>query len=288
MLLIQTCVKLQFCDLMKNYCTDQWTIIKYPAGSGGKFIGNCLFLFDKVAHWHGITGKLDIVNYFKQNMLDNSKLWLHKELNHRWNLNFYSRMYPRGNNILEEEFNKLIDLEASEYFHKSWENNFDIIDCFHKPILPAFLKYANSVTIVVDDIEIYKNLALSKLYVIDYNRNIITSLLDSPVHVATDNNKSMAKLFNNQYEFPLFDIDEFFETNVKSMPWLQPWLNINIDINKFTIKISELINYNSFVAKFQWFEDYYKQKIPRKYLIELHSTWSRANEMQYQVFKNIF
>ena len=65
---------------MINYCTDQWLIVKYPCGSGGKFVINCLFLFDNIAHWHGIQGQENVIEYFRQTILNtNQPNWLKKE-----------------------------------------------------------------------------------------------------------------------------------------------------------------------------------------------------------------
>ena len=271
---------------MIDYCTNQWMILNYPAGSGGKFIGNCLFLFDKVAHWHGIDGQQATVDYFKETILGPDPSWLHKELNNNWNITFFSRCYPRNNSISTEEFNKLVDTNASDYFRTCWDDSLDIVDFWCKPVFPKFWKNANSVTIVLDDIEIYKNLALSKLYRIDHNKQTIISLLDAPGELATDDNKVHAQLFKNAYEFPLENLDTFFETNVKLKPWLNPWLDNPLGNDKFTIKISELVNHNAFVQKFQWFEDYYKQKIPVRYITELHNIWSAANEQQQKYFNS--
>jgi hypothetical protein len=272
---------------MIDYCTDQWMILNYPAGSGGKFIGNCLFLFDKVAHWYGGMHKQqDTVDFFKKTILDSGRLWLHKELNNNWNISFFSRCYPRNNAISSSKFNELVNANASDYFHDCWNNNLDIVDFWCKPVFPEFWKNANSVTVVLDDMEIYKNLTLSKLYKIDRNKETIISLLDVPDGLATDDNKANAQFFKNEYEFPLDNLDSFFETNVKLKPWLNPWLDNSLGNNKFTIKISELVNHDAFVQKFQWFEDYYKQKIPVRYITELHNTWSVANEQQQEYFNS--
>jgi hypothetical protein len=139
---------------------------------------------------------------------------------------------------------------------------------------------------VLDDIDIYKNLALSKLYKIDHNKQTIISLLDVPGELATDDNKTHAQLFKNEYEFPLENLDTFFETNVKLKPWLSQWFDNPLGDDKFTIKISELVNHDAFVQKFQWFEDYYKQKIPVRYITELHDAWSAANEQQQKYFNS--
>lgn len=269
---------------MIDYCTDQWMILNYPCGAGGKFIGNCLFLFDQVAHWHNVQGQQAMVDYFKKNILNKDPLWTNRELNNWWDLNFFSRCHPRNNNLARAEFNQLIDQNSSYYFKQCWNQKSVVLDFWHKPTLPEFWRQANSVTIVLDDIEIYKNLMLIKLYKIDRQRNVIVSILDSPL-VSTSNNKKNAQLYNNDYEFELTDLNTFFDTNVKQQPWLNPWLSdYPTERNQFTICISELIDCNKFRNKFQWFEDLYQQKIPTKYITQMHDAWSTANEQQQKQF----
>lgn len=267
-----------------NYCTDQWMILNYPAGSGGKFIGNCLFLFDSVAHWHNIQGADQTVEYFRQTILRKEESWLTRELNDRWDITFFSRCYPRNNNLTTQEFNTLVDANASEYFFDCWQRDLTILDFWCKPKFPAFWQSANSVSIIIDDIEIYKKLALSKLYKI--KNDTIISLLDAPTEIATDENKKNAALFNNQYEFPLTDLDEFFDQHVKPKPWLEPWIGFTGNPDRFNIKISELVDCNKFIEKFQWFEDHFKQSIPRNYIITMHDIWSQANERQQKYFNS--
>ena len=258
-------------------------ILNYPAGAGGKFIGNCLFLFDQVAHWHNVQGQQATVDYFQKNLLNEDPLWTNRELNNQWNINFFSRCYPRNNNLTCAEFNALVDQHSSDYFKQCWNQKSSIVDFWCKPTLPEFWQQAKTVTIVLDDIEIYKNLVLSKLYRIDRQQNKIISILDSP-QVATHDNKKNVEMFNNPYEFDLTDLDDFFETNVKQKPWLLPWFDKPQGADQFTICISELVDCKTFIYKFQWFEDLYQQKIPTKYLVQMHNIWSIANERQQRQF----
>jgi hypothetical protein len=260
---------------MTNYCTDQWVIVKFPCGSGGKFLSNCLFLFDRVAHWHQ---QQNTVNYFKQTMLNTQQpSWLKRELNHQWNLNFFSRSYQRNNDLSCKEFNQLVDEQASEYFRHCWSQGLDIVDHWAKPQLPAFWQSAKTVTIDIDDMASYEQLVMSKLYAVEGDS--IVSLLDTPASVSTPDNVKYAKQYKNRWQFPLMDLHEFFETEVKLQPWLAPWLNYSIPQEEFVIKLSELLDQTKFINKFEYFEDLYKQRIPREQLIEMHNIWSQANEL---------
>jgi hypothetical protein len=125
---------------------------------------------------------------------------------------------------------------------------------------------------------------MSKLFKIDHERNVIISLLDDHRNIKRNEHKQHAELYNNQFEFPLTNVDEFFETVVKKKSWAVEWNNFTPSNHEFTIKISELVNHDAFVQKFQWFEDHYKQKVPVKHITELHYTWSKANEQQQRYF----
>lgn len=260
---------------MTDYCTNQWTIVKFPCGGGGKFLSNCLFLFDKVAHWHNIQGKQATVDYFKQTMLAEGT-WLKRELNHRWGTSFFSRSYERNNNISADEFNKQIDTTANDYFKTCWDNRLDIVDHWAKPYNPAFWNNAKKINIVIDDYDLYKKLTINKLYRIQDDK--IISLLDSPAEVGTTDNLKYLQQFNNQYEFIFTNIDDFFTNHVEKLPWLSPWLAHPILDNELSITNSELIDYSKFSQKFEAIEDLYQEQIPRIYLKELHNTWRYAND----------
>lgn len=259
-----------------TYCTDQWLIVKFPAGSGGKFLLNCLFLFDRVPHWHGNFDQQQTVEYFRSTILDKEKSWLKKELNHKWNLNFFSRTYLRNNDLTCDQFDKLVFENASEYFHQCWNQHMVIGDHWAKPQLPKFWQHALGITIKIDDWQLYKNLIYKKLYRID--KDHIISLLDSPSELATESNFQNAQQFNNQYHFDRIDPDEFFELEIKKQPWLHPWLTYDYTLEKNVIGLSELINKEKFLQKFDDFENIFKQKISKKYLIDMHDIWSCANE----------
>jgi hypothetical protein len=83
-----------------NYGSNQWLIVSFSPGAGGKFLSNCFMQYDKIAHWHGIMPKMDRVNYFLNSLPDNNNdSWIKKEMTPSWGLNFFSRLYPRNNNM---------------------------------------------------------------------------------------------------------------------------------------------------------------------------------------------
>lgn len=265
---------------MINYNTDQWCIVKFPCAAGGKFLSNCLFLFDQVAHWHNVEGKQETVDYFNKTISQNIP-WLKKELNHIWNINFFSRSYGRNNNATVETFNSEVTENASDYFHTSWNKGKTIIDHWGKPYNPIFWGNAKKITIIIDDYDRYKKLVMKKLFRIDGDQ--IISLLDIPETSATLDNLTYTQQYNNQYQFPLMPIDEFFETHVEQLPWLNPWLYDSVNIltaNEITINLSEILDYNKFVKKFKIIEEMFSETIPKHYLKDLHTTWTTANDIQ--------
>ncbi len=264
---------------MINYCTDQWLIVKYPCGAGGKFLINALFLFDKVPHWHGNLSQPETLEYFKNTICNfTDPQWLNREINHQWGTNFFSRSYLRNNDLSCQEFSQLVANYASTYFNSCWTSNLDIVDHWAKPILPKFWQNANSIDIVIDDYNKYQEFLVSKLYQVADDK--IVSLLDVPA-LGTDTNQQYTIKFNNQFEF--FDVswDSFFENHVKNLPWLNPWLDYTPSGYYYTL--SELLDRSKFIEKFAYFEDFYQQQIPVKYLITLHDTWTIANEQQQKL-----
>ena len=258
-----------------NYCTNQWQIVQYPCGAGGKFLISCLMLIDKIAPWNKLEHAQQ-VNYF-QTRLESNISWVQKEIGHPWGISFFSRTYNRNNNLSNEEFNSLVDTHASEYFNDCWSSRLVIVDHWHKPLLPSFWQQAHSVKIIVDDFELYEHLVMSKIY--NVTKNKIISLLDAPVaHGGLLNAQDSVVKFQNQYEFICDDPHEFFETEVKEKPWLSPWLNYQCD-DPFYFKLSELADQEKFIKKFRYFEDLYQQHIPYNELIDLHKCWINASKI---------
>jgi hypothetical protein len=264
---------------MTNYCTNQWTIVKFPCGAGGKFLSNCLFLFDTVAHWHNIQGKQETVDYFKQTISADVP-WLKRELNHRWNTNFFSRSYRRNNDLTCKQFNQLVSAESSDYFKSCWQQGLTIVDHWAKPYNLDFWAAANKINIIIDDYDLYKTLVMGKLYRVQGDK--IISLLDAPAEVGTDSNSKYAQQYQNIYEFPLVSVDEFFAQHVEKLPWLAPWLTQTPPADEIIITNSQLNDYTKFSQSFEMIEDLYQEQIPRTYLSQLHSIWKQANE-QYTV-----
>jgi len=265
---------------MTDYCTDQWCVVKYPCGAGGKFLANCLFLFDQVAHWDSITGKQETVDYFQKTILQN-KPWLKKELNHKWGINFFSRSYERNNDASVETFNNEVVATSTDYFNECWNKGLTIVDHWGKPYNPSFWEKAKKINIIIDDYDRYKKLVMTKLFKVEGDQ--IISLLDIPQTCATSDNLAYTQKYNNQYQFPLMSTNEFFETHVEKLPWLDPWLYDSVNIltaKEITFKLSEILDYNKFIKKFKEIEDLFSETISKNYLKDLHTAWTTANENQ--------
>jgi hypothetical protein len=259
-----------------NYNTNQWIIAQYPCGAGGKFICVLLFLFDQVQHWYGIDNPYQQCDFFK-NTLEQNVLWLSKELNHSWGLDFFSRSYLRNNDLSSKQFNSLVQKHQSTGFKQAWENKKIIVDHWHKPVLPNFWSQALSVGIEIDDFEIYKKLILKKIYRVDQNNKIIISLLDDPTQQVTDSNIKNLNTYKNDYVFHYDNLDKWLQEHLSTKPWYLPW--VQPFESKFTWKfgVSDLVDYKKILKRLEPVEDRFQQKLDRSLIKNFHDCWVKVS-----------
>jgi hypothetical protein len=261
-----------------NYGSNQWLIVSFSPGSGGKFLSNCLMQYDKIAHWHGIMPKMDRVNYFLNSLPDNNNdSWIKKEMTPSWGLNFFSRLYPRNNNMQPPEFNQNVAKHATDYFHECWNNNDIILDYWHKSALPDFWKEATEASIIIDDFDLYKKLLFSKPYT--FKDNIVKSLCDNPdAHSTSSTGNENAKLFNNKWIFNDIDnIDTFFNEEIEDKCWFDK--RMQLTPNDYSINLTDLFDYDLLCAYLERFEDLVGEKLPRENIKQMHTAWlSKTNK----------
>ena len=58
--------------------------------------------------------------------------WLKTEPSVHWHSKFYSRTFPRGDNIGLEEYNTLMNANEDDYFKSCWDKGKIILDFLHK------------------------------------------------------------------------------------------------------------------------------------------------------------
>jgi hypothetical protein len=255
-----------------NYVSNQWLIVSYSPGAGGKFLTNCLMQYDKIAHWHGIMSKTDRVNYYLNSLPDvNSNSWIKKEMTSSWGLNFFSRVRERNNNMQPLEFNQNVSQHATDYFHTCWNNNNIILDYWHKSTLPDFWKEATEARIILNDFDLYKKLLFSKPYT--FNDNTVKSLCDNPIaHSTSVTGNQNAKLFNNKWIFnEVNDIDTFFEEELRDKCWFKGMMDLAA--NDYSINLTDLFDFELLCAYLERFEDLVGEKLPKDNIKQMHTAW---------------
>lgn len=261
-----------------NYASNQWLIVSYSPGAGGKFLTNCFMQFDKIASWNGIISKTDRVNYFLNSLPDdNSDSWIKEEMTSPWGLNFFSRMHPRNNNMQPLEFNQNVSQHATDYFHECWNNNNIILDYWQKSKLPAFWKEATEASIIIDDFDLYKKLLFSKPYT--FKDNIVKSLCDNPdAHSTSVTGNQNAKLFANKWIFnEVNNTDTFFEEELRNKCWFKG--RMELSPNEHSINLTDLFDYELLCAYLERFEDLVGEKLPRENIKQMHTAWlSKTNK----------
>jgi hypothetical protein len=258
---------------MTDYNTDQWTIIQYPSGAGGKLIAAFLFLFDKVEHWYGITDPKEQLIFY-QNCLGQDRAWIDKELNQDWQLDFFSRSYTRNNTLTSAEFNQLADDQGSQHFKNTWNRGSTVVDLWYKPCMPAWWINANTVVINPDDYEMLKKLLLKKIIDIDYSKKKATSLVDDPRLVGANNNKANVLKYQNAYEFYYDDLDTWLKEFLMTKPWYSSWKQPNVQITgTWVLQLSDLMHFDKITPMIESMEEYYKQKLDRNLLRQFHNCW---------------
>ena len=190
---------------MINYIDPKrWIILQYRPGSGGKMLMLCLMTIDKIAHWdpdveNGLIDHCDsLLKYWNDNSMST---WLKTEPLVHWHSEFYSRTFPRGDNIGLEEYNTLMNAIKNDYFKLCWGKGKVILDFLHKSQVPSW--HQGSTILRLDanaDDVLYQKIVLSKLFPWNPITKIGTCLLDHPMINQSNN----VNKFKNQFEFGPF------------------------------------------------------------------------------------
>lgn len=260
---------------MPNYNTNQWLIFNYIIGAGGKFLANCFFQFDAVANWYASNLSKQQRSEIYINLLNNAKeSWITTEPDQPWNLNFYSRAWPRGSTTSIEDFNRQVELTASDYFKQCWNNKQVITDFWHKGYRPEFWNQATWITINIDDIELYKKILFSKTYTYDSKSLKVTSWDQSPSTGSLANLENKQK-YQNQWQWEnVTSIDDFINQEVKQLEWYATWNEHTVYTN--TINLTDLFNVDKLYGFITQFEDMFQESIDYNTIKQLQAAWSDA------------
>lgn len=209
---------------MINYVDpSRWIVLQFRPGSGGKILILCLMVIDQIAHWDpdvekgNISHVQSLKKYWNSNDVGG---WVSSEPVVHWHQDFYSRVYPRGDEIAADEYNHLMNANSLDYFKDCWASGKIMVDCIHKSKIPSWHQGSKILKLGVDWNNLrYRNTLLSKLYHWDPISRKGTSLLDHPNYQPSVNN---LRKFNNQFEFGPFDnSDQWLEFVKTQYPSLQ-------------------------------------------------------------------
>lgn len=259
-----------------SYNTDQWMILNYPLGAGGKFLSSCFFQFERVAHWAGtaLTPK-ETLDWYQQTLpVEHRDPWSPKEIDTPWIIPA-SRAWPRGENLTEQEFNVQLDAQDNDYLNQCWNDRKYLIDFWHKSKRPAWWSNAQWITIYIDNIDLYKKLVCTKLFEYQPNNKTVISHDQRP-DVGRSVNQERKTQYQNQWTWHnVSSVDEFFESQVKEMPWYQNWNFDQLPSGTY-IALTELFDVDKLYNFLLQFEDQMNQHINRDYLQQLHAIWHKS------------
>ena len=254
-----------------NYNTDQWLIVNYPLGAGGKFLTSCFFQFDNVAHWAGkpLTAA-ETVDWYINSLPTDSEVWPGREIDAPWELPNISRAWPRGASTTEEEFNR--DMKGIESL---WKQGYKIPDFWHKSARPAWWTNAQFVSIYVDDLALYKKLIFSKLF--EFKDGVVICHDQRP-DIGRTINQAHKKVFQNQWLWEnIRSPDEFYHQHITQLPWHQSWNFDQVPTNDY-IALSELFDVD-LVYKFMLkFGEQLDRFVSKDFVYSMHTAWKTNTE----------
>jgi hypothetical protein len=260
-----------------QYNTNQWIIYRYPVAAGGKFLTSCFFQFDQVAHWSKQQlSTNDTIAWYKNSLPeDTNAAWAIKEIDTPWVIPV-SRSFPRGELLTEDEFNEqLHDTENNEYFNQVWQQKKYILDFWHKYEKPIWWTNANWITIVIDDMDLYKKLIFSKVFEYDPIKKTVI-FHDQRPDLGRPIEQQMKKNFCNPWFWKnVPDKESFFNEVVIKFPWYQSWdFNAVPDANY--ILLSDLFNTDRVYKFLLEYEELFQQKVDYDYVRQLHNIWTES------------
>jgi hypothetical protein len=217
----------------------KWIILQYRPGTGGKFFSACLMTIEKISHWDFRVENKEIT--FKEWVntqwnYDTPSKWIAYEPLHDWNTTFFSRTFPRGNDVSIDEYNKSMNSYASDYLKQIWATDKLVLDFINKENFPAWWRDSFHVTLDAQEkCPVHKDFLLSKIYPYDENTKLGTSMMDKPLE---ENKYQNARVFANQFEFGPFDTcDDWY-----NFIWKNDF-RLNFNLSHCNLLLDDLIDY---------------------------------------------
>lgn len=218
----------------------RWVILQYRPGTGGKFLCACLMTIDRIAHWDSRVEHNEIT--FKdwvdtQWLQPEQSKWIAYEPLHDWYTTFFSRTFPRGNDILLDEYNQAMNAGASPYLKELWAGNKLILDFVNKETFPIWWQDSYHITLDAEpNCPTHKKFLLSKIYPYNTETKMGTSMMDKPLD---ENKYQNARVFANPYEFGPFESEDAWYDYI----WANDFrLNFNLDAHN--LLVNNLLDYS--------------------------------------------
>jgi len=200
---------------------NNFLIVNFPQGAGGKFLSSILMASSSVAHYDPKIEKNKTVKncleYIQRSFTNNKQKWILTEPNQveAWNLHFISSKYNRGDNLSIAEFDNLCYSHGTEHFKLMIEQHKKILIPWHKIYIPKFFEYDSKITILLDSTsESWFDTSLwTKHYTIEENK------IKFNIHDPALNPKLLSyfnKFNNNMYSTQ--SVEEFYDTHILQNP----------------------------------------------------------------------
>lgn len=254
-----------------NYDTDRWIIINYPPAAGGKFIAACLMLFDNVAHWsEQAMSPVETVKWYKDSLPNDHEIWFKREIDTPWVLPA-SRLWNRGGDLSKDEFWKKFNDETTPWFRQCHQNNDFIVDFWHKQQKPCWWSSATWINVVVDSVELYKDLLFAKVFKFDLETKTVEWLSQAPGigRPATLVNKSIFQ--NKRFWDNIESRDQFYEDVIVKIDGFG-WNFSSADFENH-ILLSELFDVDELEKFLLKFENVFGSKFDTTWFREMHQNW---------------
>lgn len=253
----------------------RWVILQYLPGSGGKFLCSALMTIDRISHWDyrvetGLMSFKDWVN--TQWLKTNSDKWIAFEPLHDWHTTFFSRTFPRGNDITLEQYNNLMNETASQYLKNVWRSDKLLLDFLNKAEWPRWWANSKHITLSADkDNDTYRQFLLNKIYPYDPVTKIGEIMMDKPID---ENKYQNARKFANQYKFGPFDnIDQWYD-----FIWKNDF-RLNFNVNDADFNLIDLLDYQSLHRKISKIADDLDSNFNSDDLYYLFEYWMLKNSL---------
>lgn len=258
---------------------SKWAILQYRPASGGKFLCSCLLTIDRIAHWDYRVqhNELSFQSWVDSLWADGP--WIIVEPMHDWGNTFFSRTFPRGNDLSLREYNQQMNSFASDYTKEIWASDLLLLDFINKKDFPSWWKHSYHLRLDANiDHKIYQQLLLSKLYPYDPINKISYSLMDKPIEYSstnktlTESNNNAVK-YSNTWKFEDFQSEDQWYSYI-----LENDFRINFPIERPDIYLEQLLDFTQLEKFIAGVAQQLNSRYNRIDLQYIHNFWLDKNK----------